>query len=251
MQGERAAMVVTDPPYNVPIEGNVSGRGTVHHREFLMASGEMDEKQFMAFLSRACLLLARHSAMGSLHYVFIDWRHIGELLSAGREIYSEVKNVCVWVKSNAGMGSLYRSQHELVVVFKHGHQPHRNNVQLGQCGRNRTNVWHYPSAGSHGRVGEEGNLLALHPTLKPVALVADAIMDCTARNEIVLDGFLGSGTTVIAAERTGRICHGLELDPLYVDTVIRRWQAFSRDNARHAISGQTFRELEAVERHAD
>jgi hypothetical protein len=163
--------------------------------------------------------------------VFIDWRHIGELLSAGREIYSEVKNVCVWVKSNAGMGSLYRSQHELVVVFKHGHQPHRNNVQLGQCGRNRTNVWHYPSAGSHGRVGEEGNLLALHPTLKPVALVADAIMDCTARNEIVLDGFLGSGTTVIAAERTGRICHGLELDPLYVDTVIRRWQAFSRDNA--------------------
>jgi DNA modification methylase len=144
-----------------------------------------------------------------------------------------------------GMGSLYRSQHEFVFVFKRGHGSHSNNIQLGRYGRNRSNVWYYPSANSFSRSGDEGNLLALHPTVKPVALVADAIMDCTSRRDIVLDGFLGSGTTVIAAERTGRRCYGLEIDPLYVDTIIRRWQAFTRDDARHVSSGRSFKEIEA------
>jgi DNA modification methylase len=143
------------------------------------------------------------------------------------------------------MGSLYRSQHELVAIFRHGRGAHRNNVQLGRYGRNRSNVWHYPSANSFSRAGDEGNLLALHPTVKPVALVADAIMDCTSRNDLVLDGFLGSGTTVIAAQRTGRRCYGLEIDPLYVDTIVRRWQAFTREEARHMGSGRLFREMEA------
>ena len=173
----------------------------------------------------------------------MDWRHIEELMAAGHGVYGELKNLCVWVKDNAGMGSLYRSQHELVFVFKHGCQGHRNNVQLGQFGRNRSNVWHYPGANSFARCGEEGNLLALHPTVKPVAMVADAILDCSARGDIVLDAFLGSGTTVIAAERTGRRCYGLELDPAYVDTIVRRWQALTGGSARHAASGRSFDDL--------
>src|SRR5881275_2490721 len=164
------------------------------------------------------------------------------LLAAGREAYSELKNLCVWVKDNGGMGSLYRSQHELVFVFKHGRGGHRNNVQLGRFGRNRSNVWDYPGANSFVRSGE-GNLSALHPTVKPVAMVADAILDCSARGDIVLDGFLGSGTTVIAAERAGRRCCGLELDPAYVDTAISRWQALTGGKARHAASGRSFDDL--------
>src|SRR2546426_11206201 len=174
----------------------------------------------------------------------MDWRHMKELLAAGRAAYSELKNVCVWVKDNAGMGSLYRSQHELVFVFKHGKSSHRNNVQLGQFGRSRTNVWHYPGANSFSRSSSEGDLLALHPTVKPVAMVADAIMDCSARGDLVVDPFLGSGTTLVAAERTGRICRGLELDPGYVDTVVRRWQAFTGDCAYHVTEGRSFNELE-------
>jgi DNA modification methylase len=240
---ERAAMVFTDPPYNVPIDGHASGLGAIRHRPFPMASGEMDKGEFIAFLGQACRNLAAFSAAGSLHYVCMDWRHLDELLAAGREAYGELKNLCVWVKDNAGMGSLYRSQHELIFVFKHGRNGHRNNVQLGQFGRNRSNVWHYPGVNSFARCGEEGNLLALHPTVKPVAMVADAILDCTARGDIVLDGFLGSGTTVIAAERTGRRCYGLELDPAYVDTTIRRWQALTGGTARHAVSGRSFDDL--------
>jgi DNA modification methylase len=162
----------------------------------------------------ACSLHAKHSVDGSLHFVCMDWRHLAELLTVGRIVYSELKNVCVWVKDSPGMGSLYRRQHEMVCVFRHGRRPHRNNVQLEQYGRNRSNVWDYPGANSFSRSGDEGNLLALHPTVRPAALVADAIMDCTARRDIVLDGFLGSGTTVTAAERTGRRCYGMELDPL-------------------------------------
>jgi DNA modification methylase len=165
------------------------------------------------------------------------------LLAAGREAYGELKNVCVWVKDNAGMGSLYRSQHELVLVFKQRGGPHRNNVQLGQFGRNRSNVWRYPGASSFARCSAEGNLLALHPTVKPVAMVADAILDGSARGDIVLDAFLGSGTTVIAAERTGRRCYGIELDPGYVDTAIRRWQTLTGDQARHAATGRSFDDL--------
>ena len=248
MKGETAAMVFTDPPYNVRIEGNVSGLGAVQHREFAMASGEMTEAEFTAFLTRACRQLARRSDDGSIHFVCMDWRHLTELLAAGREAYDELKNVCIWAKDNAGMGSLYRSQHEMVFVFKHGCGAHRNNVQLGRYGRNRTNVWHYPCASSFSKSGEEGNLLALHPTVKPVALVADAIMDVSTRGDIVLDAFLGSGTTTIAAEHTGRRCYGLELDPLYVDVIIRRWQAYTGDRARQASSNRTFAELEAEAR---
>jgi len=204
----------------------------------------MSKAAFTDFLTRALSLLGRYSAQGSLHFVCIDWRHLEELLAAGQTAYSELKNLCVWVKDNGGMGSLYRSQHELVFVFKHGRAPHRNNVMLGVHGRSRSNVWHYPCARSFSRSGDEGNLLALHPTVKPVAMVADAIMDVSSRGEIVLDGFLGSGTTVIAAERTGRRCFGLEFDPLYVDIIIRRWQALTGNHARHALSGSSFAELE-------
>ena len=210
-----------------------------------MASGEMSEQQFTRFLTTACSLLANNTSTGSLHFVCIDWRHLGELLAAGRKAYGDLFNLCVWVKNNGGLGSFYRSQHELVLVFKSGAGSHRNNVQLGQFGRNRTNVWHYHSATSFSRSGDEGNLFAVHPTIKPATLVADAIMDCTSRRDVVLDGFLGSGTTVIAAERTGRRCYGLELDPIYVDVIVRRWQAFTRQTAYHAQTRRSFAETEA------
>jgi DNA modification methylase len=243
---ERADMVFSDPPYNVRIDGHVSGLGAVGHREFEMAAGEMTQAEFTMFLNRACSLLGRYSADGSLHYICIDWRHMAELLAAGASVYSELKNVCVWTKNNAGMGSFYRSQHELIFVYKFGRGMHRNNIKLGQYGRNRTNVWSYAGATAFERSGDEGNLLALHPTVKPVAMVADAIVDCTSRRALVLDGFLGSGTTVIAGERTGRRCYGLEIDPLYVDVIVRRWQTFTRAQARHLVSGRWFAEVEAA-----
>lgn len=243
MDGAQADLIFVDPPYNVRIEGHASGLGAIHHREFAMASGEMTEGQYTLFLAVALKNLAQFSADGSVHYVCMDWRHQLELLTAAREAYSELLNLCVWVKSNAGMGSLYRSQHELVYVFKNGTAPHRNNIQLGRYGRNRTNVWTYPGATSFGRHGEEGNLLTLHPTIKPAALIADAILDCSARGDIVLDAFLGSGSTLIAAERVGRACYGIELDPLYVDTAIRRWQKFTGAKAIHAVTGKSFDEL--------
>ena len=245
MAGQRAAVVFTDVPYNVPIRGHVSGRGKKHHREFVRASGEMSDAEYAAFLAKALKHLAANSLDGSIHFQCIDWRHVFAMLMAGQRAYTELKNVCVWEKNNAGMGSLYRSQHELVCVFKNGHAPHRNNIQLGRFGRSRTNVWRYPSANTFGRSGDEGNLRELHPTVKPVALIADAIMDCSARGEIVLDAFLGSGSTLIAAERVGRICYGMELDPLYVDTAIRRWQRHSGDSAILARTGQRFDEIAA------
>jgi len=228
----------------VRINGHVGGLGKIKHREFPMASGEMSEAEFSEFLTRSCNLLADNSVNGSLHYVCIDWRHVGDLLGAGSKAYQEFKALCVWNKGTGGMGSLYRSQHELILVFKNGQAPHRNNIQLGQFGRYRTNVWNYPGLNSFARSTEEGNLLAIHPTTKPAAMVGDAILDCTTRGEIVLDSFLGSGTTVIAAERTGRVCYGIELDPGYVDTIVRRWQSFTRLHAKHAVSGRNFSELE-------
>jgi DNA modification methylase len=247
MNDHKANVIFTDPPYNVRIAGHASGNGRISHREFVMASGELSESEFTTFLTDALTLLAEHSLEGSLHYICIDWRHLEELLVGGRVAYSELKNMCVWAKNNAGMGSFYRSQHELVFVFQNGTSSYRNNVQLGRFGRSRSNVWHYPGANSFARATGEGDLLALHPTVKPVALIADAIMDCSARGDLVLDSFLGSGTTVIAAERTGRICYGMELDPCYVDTVLRRWQRFTGLQAVHQNSGQTFvqREQEA------
>jgi DNA modification methylase len=243
MGDERAAIAFTDAPYNVAIDGHAGGLGAIHHRPFPMASGEMDSPEFTAFLGQAFRNLAAFSVEGSLHYICMDWRHMEELLGAGRSVYSELINLCIWTKDNAGMGSLYRSQHELVFVFKHGRHGHRNNIQLGRFGRNRSNVWRYPGANSFARCGEEGNLLALHPTVKPVTLVADAILDCSARGDIVLDAFLGSGTTVIAAERTGRRCYGLELDSTYVDTIVRRWQALTGGSALHSTSGRRFDDL--------
>jgi DNA modification methylase len=223
---ERAAMVFTDPPYNVPIDGYVIG--------------EMSAPASTVFLARSVRNHAAFCFSGSLVYVCMDWRYMEELLSAGRDADLELQNLCVWAKDNGGIGSPYRSQHQLVFVFKTSDGPHRNNVQLGRFGRNRGNVWQYPGVNSFARNTGGGNLLALHPTVKPTALVADAILDCTARGDIVLDGFLGSGTTVIAAERTGRRCFGSELDPAYVDTIIRRWQNLTGEAARHAESGRCF-----------
>jgi hypothetical protein len=200
----------------------------------------MSEFEFIAFLTSSLRLLARYSASASIHFVCMDWRHMGELLSAGRTVYESLLNVCVWVKNNGGMGSLYRSRHELIFVFRNGKAQHRNNVQLGRYGRNRTNVWDYPSVNTLSKFSEEGNLLALHPTVKPVALVADALLDCSARGDVVLDAFLGSGATLIAAERTGRSCYGIELDAIYVDTAIKRWQRYTGDHAVHAVRGIPF-----------
>jgi DNA modification methylase len=245
MESHLAAMVFTDPPFNVKIDGHAMGLGAIRHNNFQMASGEMTESEFTDFLAQVMRRCALLSAAGSLHYLFMDWRHMSEILAAGNRVYSQLKNVCVWVKDNGGMGSLYRSQHEFVFVFKNGKEGHRNNIQLGQYGRYRTNVWQYPGVNSFSRSATgEGNLLELHPTVKPVALVADAIMDCTSRRDIVLDPFLGSGSTVIAAERTGRVCFGIELDARYVDTIVRRWQRFTGLSATHGVSGRTFIELE-------
>ena len=231
MAGEQAQLVFTDPPYNVPIDGNVCGSGRIRHREFVMASGEMSEAEFTAFLRTALSNLAASSKDGAIHFICMDWRHAYVLMTAGREVYSELKNVCVWNKSNGGMGTFYRSKHELVFVFKNGTARPINNFELGQHGRYRTNVWDYPGVNSlrAGRLEE----LAMHPTLKPVALVADAIRDCSKRNGRVLDAFAGSGTTIIAAARTGRIGYGLELDPRYVDVAVRRWMEFSGEAAIH------------------
>lgn len=243
MAGRQAGMVITDPPYNVRVDGHVGGKGKTKHREFGMASGEMTQEQFTTFLRTSFELMARHSSDGSVHVVFMDWRHLPEILAAGGAAYSELLNLCVWSKHQAGMGSLYRSQHELALIFKNGKAAHQNNIQLGRFGRYRTNVWNYP--GIQGmRKGEEGDLLALHPTVKPVRMIADAILDVSRRGDIVLDTFLGSGTTLLAAQRVGRNCYAMELDPLYVDTAIRRWQAVTGMDAVSAASGMTFTQRE-------
>ncbi|WP_249140646.1 site-specific DNA-methyltransferase [Bradyrhizobium manausense] len=243
MHDERAKMVFVDPPYNVPIDGHVSGKGKIRHREFAQGAGELSREEFSRFLAASCGLLARFSETGAIHYVCMDWRHAEELLVSGRGVYSELKNIAIWVKSSAGMGSLYRSQHELVFVFKSGTGRHTNNIELGKYGRNRSNVWHYDSASTQARKGN--NLLELHPTAKPVQLIMDALLDCSNRGEILLDSFLGSGTTLLAAERTGRICRGIELDPLYVDTAIRRWQNLTGRDAVRLADGKRFRDIEA------
>jgi DNA modification methylase len=241
---DRAAMIFTDPPYNVPIEGHVSGLGKVRHREFAMASGEMTGGQFQGFLGTVFGHLAAHSADGAIHFICMDWRHMGETLTAGEAVYAEFKNLCVWSKSNGGMGTFYRSRHELVFVFKNGTAPHINNFELGQTGRYRTNVWEYAGVNSFGR--ERDDSLAMHPTVKPVALVADAIEDCSRRRQIILDPFAGSGTTVIAAEKTGRRARVLELDPLYCDAIIRRWQDLTGKRALNVEMGTTFEVMEKL-----
>ena len=245
MGDERANIGVTDAPFNVPIAGHVSGQGAVVHREFAMASGEMTEAQFTAFLVSGLSFMAEFSVPGSLHYAAMDWRHMHEMIVAGRKAFDELVNLCVWQKHNAGMGSLYRSQHELFFVFKHGREAHRNNVQLGRYGRSRTNCWSYPGANTFGRSSDEGNLLHLHPTVKPVALIADILLDASARGDIVLDPFMGSGSTIIADEKVGRRARGIELDPLYVDAAVRRWERWTGEAARLEGDGRTFAEVAA------
>ena len=246
LSGRKADAVFVDPPYNVAINGHVSGNGAIRHREFQMASGEMSKEEYVRFLTTGLMHLARNSKDGSVQFVCTDWRHLGELLAAGQQCYDSLLNLCVWSKDKGGMGSLYRSQHELIFVYRNGKSSHRNNVQLGRFGRNRTNVWNYPSANTLSRQGDEGNLLALHPTVKPVALIADALLDCSAPGNLVLDSFLGSGSTLMAAERSHRICFGIEIDPLYVDTIIRRWQRGTGSKAVHSETGNRFQETEVA-----
>jgi DNA modification methylase len=244
----RAQLVFTDPPYNVPIAGHVGGLGSVQHREFAMASGEMSQTEFTTFLTSVFAHLAEFSVDGSIHFQCMDWRHVDEILEAGRKAYSELKNICIWAKNNGGMGSLYRSQHELVFVFKSGTKPHINNVELGKHGRYRTNVWSYAGVNSF---GSERSDLVLHPTVKPVALVADAIRDCSHRKGIVLDAFAGSGTTLLAAEQTGRRGYGIEIDPLYCDVTIRRLRAVCGLQAILEGAGKSFQEIEAERSQTD
>ncbi len=241
LNGLSAQAVITDPPYNVRIQGHVGGSGSIKHDEFVMASGEMTNEEYEAFLVAFIRNLVRYSVNGSVHYVFIDWRHLHVLEGVCRRYYGQQLNLCVWTKSNGGMGSFYRSQHELVMVFKKGDVPHINAVQLGRFGRNRSNVWSYDGCNSLSPERRED--LKLHPTVKPVAMIADAIRDCSDRGGLILDPFLGSGTAVIACEQTGRVCAGLELDPKYTDVTVRRWEAFTGHQARHAGTGLTFEEL--------
>lgn len=238
---EQVHLLFTDPPYNVPISGHVSGLGKVQHREFAFASGEMSEAAFTDFLKETLGNAAARCRDGAIAFVCMDWRHMGELLSAGHAVFSELKNLVVWNKTNGGMGSFYRSKHELIFVWKVGMAPHTNTFELGQTGRYRTNVWDYAGISSMSATREEE--LAMHPTVKPVALVADAIRDCSRRGEIVLDPFGGSGTTLIAAEKTGRLARIIEYDPLYCDTIVRRWQMLTGKAACRAGTDETFEDV--------
>ncbi len=228
-------MVFTDPPYNVPIDGNVGGSGNIKHREFAFACGEMSSLAFTAFLQQSLQNLAQQSLDGSIHFVCMDWRHMEALLSAGRQVYDEMKNVVVWVKDNGRMGSFYRSRHEMIFVFKKGGAPHINTFELGQHGRYRTNVWEYRGVNTFkaGRMQE----LSMHPTVKPVQMIADAIKDVSGRGDIVLDGFGGSGSTLIAAHKTGRRAYLCEYDPIYCDRILARYEAYAKDEAELIACG--------------
>ncbi|HOV04881.1 MAG TPA: site-specific DNA-methyltransferase, partial [Kaistiaceae bacterium] len=238
MDGARADLVFTDPPYNVPIDGHVCGLGAVRHRDFAMAAGEMSTSEFTAFLTETLGNAADGCRDGAIAFICMDWRHMGELLGAGKAVFSELKNLCVWNKSNGGMGTFYRSKHELVFVFKVGTAPHTNTFGLGETGRHRTNVWDYAGISSLGP--ERAESLAMHPTVKPVALVADAIKDCSRRGDIVLDVFAGSGSTLIAAESCGRGASLLEYDPAYCDVIIARWQRLTGKQAVLEHCGKPF-----------
>ncbi len=242
MDGEQARVVFTDPPYNVPIDGHVGGLGSVKHREFKMASGEMTSAEFTGFLNGIFRNMTDVSVDGAIHFVCMDWRHMAEVMAAATGVYSALKNLCVWNKNNGGMGSFYRSKHELVFVYKAGSGSHINTVELGKSGRYRTNVWDYAGVNTW-RAGRDADL-EMHPTVKPTALVIDAIKDCSRRGEIVLDPCVGSGTTLIAAHKARRRARAIELDPLYVDVAIRRWQTFTGQAATIAITGMTFAEVQ-------
>jgi DNA modification methylase len=243
LKGTTAALVITDPPYNVKIR-TVVGRGRMRHREFAQASGELAPAEFVQFLQTFLSNIAGHLEDGAIAFVCMDWRHCEEMLAASKPVFGAPLNIVVWVKTNAGQGSFYRSQHEFVFVFRNGNGPHQNHVELGRYGRNRSNVWNYAGTNTF-RAGRMDDLAA-HPTVKPVAMFADAMRDCSKRGETVLDPFAGSGTTILAAEQVGRHAVALDIDPLYVDVAIRRWQQYTRRDAVHVASGKTFDEIAAV-----
>lgn len=226
MDGKKADMAFLDPPYNVAIQGHAGGRGAIKQREFVCASGEMSEQQYRRFLTECLTESAAHMRDGAITYVCMDWRHLRAALDAGEKAYDELKNICVWRKTNQGQGSFYRNQHELVLVYKTGTAPHVNTFELGQHGRTRTNIWTYPGANGFRKDREKD--LKLHPTVKPLALIADAIKDCSNHGDIILDSFCGVGTTVLAAEQLGRCAFCIELDPLYADATILRWQQMTK-----------------------
>jgi DNA modification methylase len=244
MQSDMAEMAFLDPPYNVRIDGHVGGRGRIKHREFTCASGEMTSDQFVKFLEETLGMCARFTIDGGITYVCMDWRHSSELLQAGDAVYDELKNICVWAKTTPGQGSFYRSQHEFVFVYKRGKAPHLNTFELGQHGRTRSNIWTYAGVNTFraGRMDE----LKMHPTVKPVALIADAMRDCSRRGSIVLDAFAGSGSTIMAAEQIGRRAYCVEIDPQYADVAIRRWQRVTGKDAVLESTGQTFEEADAA-----
>lgn len=246
MGDERARMVFSDPPYNVPIDGFVGGLGKVKHQDFAMAAGEMTSAQFTDFLAMAFRNAADVSVDGAVHYQCMDWRHIEEMMAAGRQVYSDLLNLCVWAKDQAGMGTFYRSQHELVFVWKVGTAAHLNTVELGKHGRFRTNVWNCRSVRKTGNSSE----LALHPTVKPAPLVMDAIKDASQRGDIVLDCFGGSGSTLIAAEKTRRRARLIEYEPTYCEVTVKRWENLTRKNAVLESTGETFAEV-ALRREAE
>ena len=204
-----------------------------------MASGEMTKPEFTAFLHTAFERLVDASQDGSIHFICMDWRHMGEMLAAGADVYAELKNLIVWVKDNGGMGTFYRSRHELIFAFKNGTAPHANSFELGQHGRYRTNVWTYRGVNTlrPGRMEE----LSLHPTVKPVQMIADAIKDVSRRGAVVLDLFGGSGSTLIAAHKTGRRAYLCELDPVYCDRIVQRWEAYAKDDAELIACGMPSR----------
>ena len=247
MAGRKAALLCQDVPYNVPVNGHVSGLGRTKHREFAMASGEMSAEEFKNFLAANLVATIPHLDPGAIMALFMDHRGLFTLQLALREVGAEQINLAVWVKSNGGMGSLYRSQHELVVIAKHDKAPHINNVQLGKYKRYRTNVWRYPGVNSFGR--HRMDQIESHPTPKPIALVADAIRDVTNRSQIVFDGFMGSGTTILAAERTGRIAYGIEIDPGYIDVTIQRWEKMTKREAVLEGTSETFAQVKARRAH--
>lgn len=244
LPNQRVHLALTDPPFNVPIDGHARGPGQHRHRDFAMASGEMTDTEFTTFLKLVLRNMADVSVPGAVHFTFMDWRHFPEVLSAGREIYDALLNVCVWVKGNGGMGSLYRSEHEHVFVWRVGNTSHTNNIQLGSYGRNRTNVWRYAGANSFGPGRAE--MLELHPTVKPTQLLVDAILDVSKRGEWVLDPFVGSGSTLIAAHQIDRVCAAIEIDPHYCDVVVERFERFAGVEARHAGTGRTFSEEKSI-----
>jgi DNA modification methylase len=243
MQGKQAQMIFADVPYNINVTKAV-GRGRTKHRNFVMAAGEMSPAEFTIFLGQTLGLAAKSTADGALCYLCIDWRHQREMLDAGAAVFdNDLEALIVWVKTTPGQGSRYRSQHELIYVYKHGAGPPLNNIELGKHGRNRSNVWTYPGANTFrsGRMAD----LAAHPTVKPIPLVADAIRDCTRRGDIVLDPFVGSGSTILAAEKVGRLGYGIEIDPLYVDVAIRRWMMVTKTDAVLDGTDKTFEEITA------